>query len=113
MKKIVASGELMLRLKSPERERLFQSPFLEASFGGGEANVAVSLSILGMNAAFVGALSRDAVGDAALRALRATASTSRASAAGASGRASTSSSPAPTNGPPRSSTIARGAPPPR
>ena len=71
MKRIVAFGELMLRLKSPGRERLFQSPALEASFGGGEANVAVSLSILGMSSAFVGALSSDPVGDAALRSLRA------------------------------------------
>lgn len=71
MKRIVAFGELMLRLKSPGRERLFQSPLLEATFGGGEANVAVSLSALGMDASFVGAVSDDAVGDAALRALRA------------------------------------------
>ncbi len=71
MRKIVTFGELMLRLKSPGHERLFQSPALEATFGGGEANVAVSLSILGLGAAFVGALSSDAVGDAALRALRA------------------------------------------
>jgi 2-dehydro-3-deoxygluconokinase len=71
MKKIVTFGEIMLRLKSPGRERLFQSPLLEASFGGGEANVAVSLAILGMGATYVGALSRDAVGEAALRSLRA------------------------------------------
>ena len=70
MKKIVTFGELMLRLKSPDRERLFQSPLLEASFGGGEANVAVSLALLGMDASFVGALSNDAVGEAALRTLR-------------------------------------------
>ena len=70
MKRIVTFGELMLRLKSPGRERLFQSPTLEASFGGGEANVAVSLSILGLSAAFVGALSKDAVGEAAIRSLK-------------------------------------------
>jgi Sugar kinases, ribokinase family len=70
MKRIVTFGELMLRLKSPGHERLFQSPALEASFGGGEANVAVSLSILGLSAAFVGALSKDAVGEAAIRSLR-------------------------------------------
>jgi 2-dehydro-3-deoxygluconokinase len=70
MKRVVTFGELMLRLKSPGHERLFQSPLLEASFGGGEANVAVSLSILGASAAFVGALSKDAVGEAALRCLR-------------------------------------------
>ncbi len=71
MRKIVTFGELLLRLKAPGKERLFQSPMLEVSFGGGEANVAVSLSILGMSAAFVGALSRDAIGEAGLRALRA------------------------------------------
>jgi 2-dehydro-3-deoxygluconokinase len=71
MKKIVTFGELMLRLKAPGRERLFQSPLLEATFGGGEANVAASLSLLGMSVSFVGALSKDTVGDAALRALRA------------------------------------------
>ena len=70
MKKVVTFGELMLRLKSPGRERLFQSPVLEASFGGGEANVAVSLALLGLRASFVGALSSDPVGDAALRVLR-------------------------------------------
>ena len=42
---IVTFGEIMLRLKAPRSERLFQSAFLEATFGGGEANVAVSLSI--------------------------------------------------------------------
>ena len=46
-KKYVTFGEIMLRLRSPEHERLFQSPQLEATFGGGEANVAVSLSIFG------------------------------------------------------------------
>ncbi len=70
MKRIIAYGELMLRLKSPDRERLFQSPLLEASFGGGEANVAVSLAILGMNASFAGAVSGNAIGDAAMRSLR-------------------------------------------
>jgi 2-dehydro-3-deoxygluconokinase len=70
VKKIVTFGELMLRLKSPGHERLFQSPRLEASFGGGEANVAVSLAILGESVSFVGALSKDAVGEAALRCLR-------------------------------------------
>ena len=70
MKRVVTFGEIMLRLKSPGRERLFQSPALEASFGGGEANVAASLAILGLEASFVSALSRDPVGEAALRVLR-------------------------------------------
>ncbi len=70
MKRIVTFGEIMLRLKSPGHERLFQSPALEATFGGGEANVAVSLALLGMEAAFVTALPANQVGDAAIRSLR-------------------------------------------
>jgi 2-dehydro-3-deoxygluconokinase len=70
MKKIVTFGEIMLRLKAPEHERLFQSPLLEAHFGGGEANVATSLSLFGMEAVFVSALSKDAIGQGALRTLR-------------------------------------------
>lgn len=60
----------MLRLKSPSHERFFQSPNLEATFGGGEANVAVSLANFGCDAAFVSALPDNAVGDAAIRELR-------------------------------------------
>ena len=51
--RIVTFGEIMLRLKSPGFERLFQSPTLEATFGGGEANVAVSCANYGMDAYFV------------------------------------------------------------
>ncbi|MDP2791657.1 MAG: sugar kinase [Rectinemataceae bacterium] len=71
MKKIVTFGEIMLRLKSPGHERLFQSPALEATFGGGEANVAVSLCTFGMQGVFVSALPADPVGDSAIRAVRA------------------------------------------
>ena len=53
MAKVVTFGEIMLRLKSPAYERLFQSPSLEATFGGGEANVSVSLANYGMETAFV------------------------------------------------------------
>ena len=67
--KYVTFGEIMLRLKSPERQRLFQSPSLEATFGGGEANVAVSLSILGEDAKFVSAVPDNAVGEACVREL--------------------------------------------
>ncbi len=70
MHRIVTFGEVMLRLKSPAFERFFQSPSLEATFGGGEANVAVSLSIFGESAAFVTALPDNPVGEAALRELR-------------------------------------------
>ena len=68
--RIVTFGEIMLRLKSPGFERLFQSPLLEATFGGGEANVAVSLANFGMNAAFVTILPKNELGDACIAELR-------------------------------------------
>lgn len=70
MRKVITFGEIMLRLKSPGHERLFQGPMLEATFGGGEANVATSLAQFGTHAVFVTALSQDCVGQAAVRALR-------------------------------------------
>ena len=51
--KYLTFGEIMLRLKPPGVERFFQSPTLEATFGGGEANVAVSLSNYGCDARFL------------------------------------------------------------
>ncbi|MGH8034365.1 MAG: sugar kinase, partial [Lysobacterales bacterium] len=60
----------MLRLKSPGHERLFQSPRLEASFGGGEANVAVALANYGLDSGFVSALPNNDLGAAAIRELR-------------------------------------------
>ena len=71
MEKIVLFGELMLRLKPFGKERFFQNPSFEAVFGGSEANVAVSLSILGKNTVFVTALPDNAIGEAAAAALRA------------------------------------------
>jgi 2-dehydro-3-deoxygluconokinase len=68
--KIVTLGEVMLRLKSPGFERLFQSPGLEATFGGAEANVAVSLANYGMRPAFVTALPKNAIADSAIAELR-------------------------------------------
>jgi len=69
--KIVTFGELMLRLSPPGFERLFQSPQLSATFGGGEANVAVSLAHFGLDSHYVTRLPAHAVGDAAVRSLRA------------------------------------------
>ena len=69
-KRVVCLGEIMLRLKSPGAERLFQSPLLEATFGGAEANVAVSLAQFGIPASFVSAIPANAVGDACVAALR-------------------------------------------
>ena len=68
--KIVTLGEIMLRLKSPENTRLFQTPSLEATFGGGEANVAVALSLLGLDATFVTALPDNVLGDSARNEVR-------------------------------------------
>ena len=55
MARIVTFGELMLRLQPFNYERFVQAQSVEFTFGGGEANVAVSLANYGMDAAFVGA----------------------------------------------------------
>ena len=68
---VVTFGELMLRLGPPGFERLLQSPMLCATFGGGEANVAVSLAQFGLDSCYVTRLPSNALGDAAIRALRA------------------------------------------
>ncbi|HEY8484707.1 MAG TPA: sugar kinase [Longimicrobiales bacterium] len=70
MPRVVTFGEVMLRLKSPGFERLFQSPVLEATFGGAEANVAVSLANYGVPVTFVTALPSNPIADACLRELR-------------------------------------------
>lgn len=70
MTRVVTFGEIMLRLKSAGYDRLFQTPSLEATFGGGEANVAVSLANYGMDAAFVTVLPKNDVGEACIRELR-------------------------------------------
>ena len=70
MKRVVTFGEVMLRLKAPGLERWFQSPALEATFGGAEANVAVSLANYGLAATFVTALPKNVIADAALAELR-------------------------------------------
>src|SRR5262249_23089385 len=69
--RVVTFGEIMLRLSPPGFERLLQSPLLAATFGGGEANVAVSLAQFGLHSMYVTALPRHAIGDAAIRVLRA------------------------------------------
>jgi 2-dehydro-3-deoxygluconokinase len=71
MAKTVCFGEIMLRLSPPGFERLFQSPLLHATFGGGEANVAVSLAQFGHESEYVTRVPKQAIGDAALKALRA------------------------------------------
>ncbi len=68
--KVLTFGEIMLRLRSPGHERLFQSYALEATFGGGEANVAVSLANYGMDAQFLTVLPNNPIGDACISELR-------------------------------------------
>ena len=63
MAKVVTFGEIMLRLKAPGHERFFQSPMLEATFGGGEANVAVSLANYGMDAEFLTVLPKNDIAE--------------------------------------------------
>ncbi|MEX0787402.1 MAG: sugar kinase [Anaerolineales bacterium] len=69
--RVVTFGEVMLRLKSSDHERLLQSPRLEATFGGGEANVAASLAAFGVTVDLVTALPDNAIGDACASWLRA------------------------------------------
>jgi 2-dehydro-3-deoxygluconokinase len=70
MSEFVTFGEIMLRLKTPAHERFFQSPTLEATFGGGEANVAVALANYGLDAGFVTALPDNDIGESAVREVR-------------------------------------------
>jgi 2-dehydro-3-deoxygluconokinase len=69
--KVVTFGEIMLRLSPPGFERLLQSPLLVATYGGGEANVAVSLAQFGLDSYYVTRLPAQAIGDGAIRVLRA------------------------------------------
>ena len=71
MPRVVTFGEIMLRLSPPGLERFLQSPTLSATFGGGEANVAVSLAGFGIDSVYVTALPAHAIGEAAVHALRA------------------------------------------
>ncbi|NLU25035.1 MAG: sugar kinase [Clostridiales bacterium] len=68
--KILTFGEIMLRLRAPGHERFFQSNMMEATFGGGEANVAVSLANYGMDTAFFTVLPDNSLGDECIRELR-------------------------------------------
>lgn len=68
--RVVSFGEIMLRLKSPGHERLFQSPLMEATFGGSEGNVAVALARMGQPAAFATLLPDNQIGRECIRVLR-------------------------------------------
>ena len=68
--KVVTFGELMVRLQPFNYERFVQASTLEFTFGGGEANVAVSLANYGVDAAFVTKLPAHAIGQCAVNSLR-------------------------------------------
>ena len=70
MKKVVTFGELMLRLAPENYLRFVQSNSYQATFGGAEANVAVSLANYGLNATFVTKLPAHEIGQAAVNSLR-------------------------------------------
>ncbi len=69
MSEFLSFGEIMLRLKTVGTERFFQSPGFEATFGGGEANVAVALSNYGFSSGFISALPDNDIGQSAIREL--------------------------------------------
>ena len=71
MPKVVTFGEIMLRLSPPGYERFLQTPSFVATFGGGEANVGVSLAQFGLDSYYVTRLPKHEIGEAAVRALRA------------------------------------------
>ena len=70
MKKVITFGELMLRLAPEGYYRLVQAQSFGATYGGGEANVAVSLANFGLDAAFVTKLPKHEIGQAAVNSLR-------------------------------------------
>ena len=70
MKKVVTFGELMLRLAPNGYYRFFQNDQMQATFGGGEANVAVSLANYGLDSVYVTKLPKHAIGQAAVNSLR-------------------------------------------
>lgn len=70
MKRVVTFGEIMLRLAPPGVERFLQSAQFAATFGGGEANVAVALAALGHSSAYVTVLPTNPIAEACIAQLR-------------------------------------------
>lgn len=69
-KKVVTMGEIMLRLSTPNNERFIQADEFDINYGGGEANVSVSLSNYGFETEYVTALPNNPIGDSAIASLR-------------------------------------------
>ncbi len=68
--KVITFGEIMLRLAPNGYYRFFQNDQMQATFGGGEANVAVSLANFGLDSAYITKLPKHAIGQAAVDSLR-------------------------------------------
>ena len=71
MARVITFGEIMLRLSPPGFERFLQTPAFVATFGGGEANVAVCVAAFGLESLYITAVPKHAIGEAVIRALRA------------------------------------------
>ena len=70
MARVITMGEIMLRLSTPNNEKFIQADEFDVCYGGGEANVAVSLANYGHDAAFVTKVPENPIGDCAVAALR-------------------------------------------
>lgn len=70
MAKVITMGEIMLRLSTPNNEKFIQADEFDVCYGGGEANVAVSLANYGHDAEFVTAVPDNEIGECAVAALR-------------------------------------------
>ena len=70
MKKVVTLGEIMLRLSTPGNSRFVQSQEFDVNYGGGEANVCVSLSNYGLDTRFITRIPDHEIGQSAVNALR-------------------------------------------
>ncbi len=70
MKKVITFGEIMMRLNPEGYQRFVQADRFEASYAGGEANVAVGLAQFGMDAAFVSKVPAHEIGQCAVNELR-------------------------------------------
>ncbi|GKU82261.1 sugar kinase [Niallia sp. NCCP-28] len=66
MKRVVTLGEIMLRLSPPDYKRIIQATSLDVVYGGGEANVAIGLSNLGLKSSFVTKLPKHSIGTSAV-----------------------------------------------
>jgi 2-dehydro-3-deoxygluconokinase len=71
MAKVITFGEIMLRLSPPGFERFLQTQQFVATFGGGEANVAVCVAAFGLESVYITAVPKHAIGEAVIKSLRA------------------------------------------